>query len=68
MTTMFQGWCQALDGITFDGIRQDCHGDPVARQTHHHGGTTTLCQQHLDTWLDNADNDPSLEPAALTWL
>jgi hypothetical protein len=50
---VFFGWCQIGDGITYNGQRQDCPNPPVARITHHHGGTTTLCQQHLDGWLDN---------------
>jgi hypothetical protein len=65
---LFLGWCQIGDGIIFNGQRQDCPAPPVARITHHHGGTTTLCQQHLDGWLDNADGDPSIEPAGLHLL
>jgi hypothetical protein len=62
------GWCQIGDGITYNGQRQDCPSRPVARITHHHGGTTTLCQGHLDGWLDSADEDPSIEPAGLFLL
>ncbi|MFJ1827374.1 hypothetical protein [Streptomyces sp. NPDC088178] len=66
------GWCQIFDGITIFDIngqrQQDCPNAPVARLTHHHGGTTTLCQKDLDSWLDNADDDPSMEPARLHLL
>lgn len=59
------GWCQIFDGITIDGQPNGCPNPPVARITHHHGGTTMLCQEDLDSWLDNADNDPGMEPAGL---
>ncbi|MFD4595692.1 hypothetical protein [Streptomyces rubiginosohelvolus] len=66
------GWCQLLDGITiFDsnGQRQpDCPNPPVARIAHHHGGTTMLCREDLDRWLDNADDDAGMEPAGLHLL
>lgn len=65
---LFLGRCQIGDGITYNGQRQDCPSVPVARITHHHGGTTTLCQRHLDGWLNNADVDPSIEPAGLCLL
>ncbi|WP_432185401.1 hypothetical protein [Streptomyces tendae] len=65
---LFFGWCQIGDGIIYNGQRQDCPSPPVARITHPHGGTTTLCQVHLDGWLDNADDDPSIEPVRLHLL
>ncbi|MEU8740586.1 hypothetical protein [Streptomyces halstedii] len=68
----FLGWCQIWDGITIidaNGNRQpDCPNPPYARITHHHRGTTTLCQEDLDSWLDNADGDEGMEPAAICFL
>lgn len=32
------------------------------------GHSVPLCQRHLDMWLDNADDDPYMEPAELIWL
>lgn len=29
---------------------------------------TPLCQKSLNNWLDNADDDPSLEPSSILWL
>jgi hypothetical protein len=60
--------CQLYDGITVNGFRPDCRGPAIARITHHHGETTRLCQEHLDAWFDNADEDESLEPVAWRWL
>ncbi|MFF2731756.1 hypothetical protein ACFVS9_28095 [Streptomyces sp. NPDC058008] len=72
MSALPLGWCQIYDGITIydaNGQRQpDCPNAPAARITHHHGGTTMLCQQDLDSWLDNADEDPGMEPAELKLL
>lgn len=69
MSSLPFGWCQILDGITLLDInghrRPDCPNAPFARITHHHGGTTTLCQEDLDSWLDNADDDCGMEPAGL---
>jgi hypothetical protein len=66
------GWCQLFDGITIlddSGQAQpDCPNAPVARITHHHGGTTMLCQEDLNSWLDNAGGDPGMEPAKLHLL
>lgn len=33
-----------------------------------HGCHVFLCKSCLDHWLDNADDDPNLEPSALEWL
>lgn len=30
--------------------------------------TAVLCQKHLNTWLDNADDDPNLEPTRLEFI
>lgn len=27
-----------------------------------------LCKKHLDHWLDNADNEPDLEPSNVVFL
>lgn len=32
------------------------------------GNVVPLCRHCLDLWLDNADNEPDLEPAAMHWL
>lgn len=58
--------CQAWDGVTVEGERPTCADDEATAQIRHpHGGTTLLCADCLAAWLDNADEDPSIEPAAL---
>lgn len=32
------------------------------------GNTSLLCRTCLDSWFDNADDDPDLEPASWVWL
>jgi hypothetical protein len=32
------------------------------------GNRVSLCRHILDMWLDNADDDPGLEPSAIEWL
>lgn len=32
------------------------------------GTPAGLCHPHLDMWLDNADEDPTMEPAALKFV
>ena len=32
------------------------------------GVAVFLCRPHLDMWLDNADDDPSMEPAKLKFV
>jgi hypothetical protein len=32
------------------------------------GNAVVLCRHHLDMWLDNADDDPDLEPDRLVFL
>lgn len=32
------------------------------------GNRAALCQPILNVWLDNADDDPSLEPSEIKWL
>jgi hypothetical protein len=59
--------CQAWDGFTINGKRP-VHGPAVARITHHHGGTTGLCQPCLDDWFDSADENEDLEPTAWRWV
>ncbi|MEU6552074.1 hypothetical protein ABZ915_17585 [Streptomyces sp. NPDC046915] len=59
--------CQLYDGISINGTRPECP-PAVARLTHHHGGTTALCQHHFDDWLDTADNDESIEPKNWEWI
>lgn len=43
-------------------------GTAVAWWRHGNGNTSRICQSCLDHWFDNADDDPSLEPTAWTWL
>lgn len=66
------GWCQIYDGITiFDANgqrRPDCQNAPVARITSPRRGTTMLCREDLDSWLDNADDDSGMEFAGLELL
>lgn len=46
---------------------QDCTDAPFARYVCSPSGhSVLLCQRHLDMWLDNADDDPYMEPAELT--
>ena len=59
--------CQAWDGFTVNGTRPVC-GPAVAQITHHHRGTTRLCEPCLESWFDTADEDETLEPAAWTRL
>jgi hypothetical protein len=40
----------------------------VALWTGPTGNVTGLCQTSMDNWLDNADDDPSLEPARVEWI
>lgn len=40
----------------------------VARWVHVSGEAESLCLDCLNTWLDNADDDPDLEPAGWFWL
>lgn len=32
------------------------------------GATARLCQPCLNSWFDNADDDPDLEPAVWCWI
>lgn len=48
-----------------------CKGFVTAAALHWTGpsrNTTYLCQPCADSWLDNADDDPSLEPRRIDWL
>jgi len=45
-----------------------CPNPPAVRWVYGDGIAGTLCRPHLDMWLDLADDDPGLEPAALAWL
>lgn len=40
----------------------------VAIYSFANGNQIPLCQRHLDIWLDNADDDPTMEPSELAWL
>jgi hypothetical protein len=42
--------------------------DAVAIWVSHNGHRTPLCVSCLNSWCDNADDDPSLEPAEIIWL
>lgn len=59
--------CQLSDSHTVNGVRPVC-APAVARLTHHHGGTTALCQHHLNFWFDDADDNEASEPAAWSRL
>lgn len=52
------------------GLHSSWPGSPpvVALWTTGFGNTLRLCQLHLDYWLDNADDDPDLEPVALVFV
>jgi hypothetical protein len=43
-------------------------GPVVVRWECQNGNIVQLCQACLDAWLDNADDDEMLEPAAWSWL
>jgi hypothetical protein len=43
-------------------------GLAVARWECQNGNVVYLCQECLDAWMDNADDDETLEPAAWSWL
>lgn len=43
-------------------------GPVVARWSHRNGNISRLCQNCLNAWLDNADNDDDLEPVAWRWI
>lgn len=51
-----------------NGRREPDRHPAVARWNHRGGNTSLLCQNCLDGWLDNADDDPDLEPASWSWL
>jgi len=34
----------------------------------HNGAALPLCRYHLNIWLDNADDEPELEPDCLEFL
>lgn len=40
----------------------------VVRWTGPNATVSFLCLASFDAWLDNADDDPSLEPLAVQWL
>lgn len=47
----------------------EMHGPVVAIWTAQPSGNRVpLCKPCLDGWLDNADDEPDLEPAHLEWL
>jgi len=43
-------------------------GPAVARWIHQIGNVSLLCESCLNSWFDNADDDPELEPAAVEWI
>jgi hypothetical protein len=43
-------------------------GEPFALWANVGGNAVVLCRHHLDIWLDNADDDPGLEPDELVFL
>lgn len=47
---------------------QGCGHPPVVDCRTANGYGEWLCEFHLNMWLDNADDDDTLEPVALTWL
>lgn len=55
------GWLWCCQG---EAVR----GEPFARWANVGGDVVILCRRHLDIWLDNADDDPSLEPDELVFL
>jgi len=51
----------------FGGL-PSCGPSAVASWNCANGNRLVLCQVCLDTWLDNADDDPFLEPESWGWL
>ena len=47
---------------------QRLDGPAVVRWECQNGNVVHLCQECLDAWFDNADDDELLEPAAWSWL
>ena len=47
---------------------QDCWEPMRAFSTARNGSGVPLCQRHLDMWLDDADDDPYLEPVKLRFF
>lgn len=46
-----------------------CHSRAFARWYYDRSGFVGgLCEGHLNIWLDNADDDPALEPSRLEFL
>lgn len=56
----------ALLGICYADHR--CANLPVARFIFDNGNAPQVCHDHLDLWLDMADDGEIDEPAGLTWL
>jgi hypothetical protein len=45
-----------------------CRRESTVRWVYSDGVYGTMCQFHLDMWLDLADDGEIEEPAALAWL
>lgn len=45
-----------------------CTATPMAAYTFVSGNTVRVCRDHLNLWLDMADDEEIDEPAGLTWL
>lgn len=60
--------------VQLRGVIGACHGHhacpylPVVDYRLPRGGGVRLCKQHLDLWLDLADDSEAPEPAGLVWL
>jgi hypothetical protein len=56
--------------VFHEGVPCIAYGDgpAVARWDCRNGNVVHLCQTCLDAWLDNADDEPDLEPAGWSWL
>lgn len=59
--------CDCCSHCWINGKPRD-RGPAVARWTHQIGNVSMLCRLCVDSWFDNADDDPELEPAAVEWL
>jgi hypothetical protein len=57
--------CGCCSHIWRDGKRSE--RPPVARWVCRNGNVVYLCRPCLNSWFDNADDDPELEPEAWRW-
>ncbi|RKN61876.1 hypothetical protein D7231_31890 [Streptomyces klenkii] len=55
-------------GCTYCAIIGRPHREAAAKWVRRNGSVYFLCKSCLDIWLDDADDNPDLEPASWAWL